>query len=206
MSGTGSSAMIEIILAVCIVGIIIFIIITSILNKKTQRKEKEKRKREVREKIKSFIKERENRQNLYIQFEKVLARKGKEFKNRDVFEVIINIYDAKSRNHIEDRAYEIEGISIPIDKKNYTHEWVVNSKLDLSTTRRRIGIIEGNIKLSKEEKKNLIKKQKMQKKEENLKLKSDLRENKKNKRKNILPTPEKLSIEEKFVPKREKKK
>ncbi len=193
----------DIILVVCIVGIIIFIGITSLVNRKSQKKEREKRKREVRDKIKSFIKERENKKNLYIEFEKVVARKGKKYKTRDVFEVIIKIFDAKTREHIEDRAYEIEGISIPIDKKNYTHEWVINSRLDIENTRHRISIIEGDVKLSKDEKKRQKQLAKEERKQQYI---LEKEERKKLRKSNESLKPKKVEHENKFIPKRDKKK
>ena len=192
----------DIILVISIIGIVLFIGVTSLLNRKNKQKEKEKRKREVRNKIKTFIREKESKKNLKIEFEKVIAKKGKKYKTRDVFEVIINISDAKSNIHIEDRAYEIEGISIPIDKKNFNHEWVVNARLDIKNTREYIKLIEGEIKLTKDQKIQNKKIVKEQKKQEYKEEKANIKLEKQNKTKEI----KKADIEDKFIPRRSKNK
>jgi len=202
-SGGLGSVTIDIVLVVIVVGVVIFSIVSSILNKKNRQKEKDKRKKEVKEKIKEFIKEKENVKNIGVEFEKVIACKGKKYKNRDVFEVIIKIFDPKTNKLIEERAYEIEGISIEVAKKKYRHEWVINSRLDLEHTKRRFKIIEGKIKLNKNEKK-LQRKQYKQ-----IQRQQALEEKKKNKekysRKKEFQSIKEIDYEQKFVPKRSKK-
>ncbi len=202
---TSQNYTLDIILVLIVIGIIIFTTVTSIINKKNRIKEKDKRKREVREKIKSFIRETDHKKNLLIEFEKIVARKGKEYKNRDIFEVIINIKDPKTNKHIEDRAYEIEGISIPIDKKNYSYDWVINSRLDLDHTRKRINILEGKIKLTKTELKNNKIKNKQNKKQKYLDAKSEnkakLKTKKTKPKENYKPNLD----GNKFIPQRKKK-
>lgn len=65
----------------------------------------------------------------------------------------------KTQKSIERRAYEVEGITTKIDKKNYATKWVVNTILDLNETEQRIAIGQKEVKLTKEERKaikNLI--------------------------------------------------
>lgn len=199
----GHSFTMDIVLGVVVLGIVIFVAVTSFLNRNNRKKERDKRTKEVKEKIKEFIREKESKKNIYIEFEKIISRKGKETKNRDVFEVIINIFDARTRKHLEDRAYEIEGISIPIDRKNFRHDWVINARLDLEHTRKRLKILEGEIELSKEEKKIL----RQQNKEAKIKKKEQEKETAKLKSlKNEDEESLLVDIDEKFIPKRKKQK
>jgi len=202
-AGGFSSLSIDIVLGVIVVGVVIFTIVSSILNKKNRQKEKDKRKKEVREKIKDFIKEKENVKNIGVDFEKVVACKGKKYKNRDVFEVIIKIFDPKTNKEIEKRAYEIEGISIEIGKKKYRHEWVINSRLDLEHTLKRFKIIEGKIKLTKNEKKLQRKQFHQLRREQALEEKRKTKE--KYSKKKEFKSIKEIDYEHKFIPKRTKK-
>jgi ABC-type multidrug transport system fused ATPase/permease subunit len=143
----------NIILVVIVVAVIIFTIVSSIMGRKAQRIEREKRKKQVKNKIKQYIKDTDNRKNLRLEYEKVIARKGKEFKYRDIFDVIVDIYEAKTNYFLEQKAFEIEGISKKISKKQYETTWIVNQEIDLEETKCRIEISKKKVKLTKEEKK-----------------------------------------------------
>lgn len=150
---TNSNMLMNIILIIIIIAVVIFAIISSIMGRKSQKIEREKRKKQVKDKIKQFIKDKYNRKNLRLEYEKVIALKGKEFKYRDIFDVIVDIYEAKKNSFLEQRAFEIEGISKKINKKQYETIWIVNKEIDLEETKYRIQIIEKKIKLTKAEKK-----------------------------------------------------
>ncbi len=157
----GGSTM-NIVLIVIVVGVIVFAIVSAVVSRKNKRLERQKRKKEVKYKIKAFLKTHDNLRNVRLEYEKVAARKGKEYKYRDIFDVIVDIYDSKTNKLISTRAFEIEGMSKKITKKNFETTWVVNVELDLADTRRQIGIVEGTVKLSNEEKiaqKKLLKEQ-----------------------------------------------
>lgn len=143
---------INIVLILVVVVIIVFIIVTTITGRKASKKERSKRKKEVREAIKQYIAKNDNQKNLRIDFEKVYARKGAEYKYRDVFDVVVDLVEPKTNQVKETRAYEIEGITHKVDKKNYSTEWKVNGLLELDATKRRIAIAEKEIKLTKKEK------------------------------------------------------
>ncbi|WP_338954495.1 hypothetical protein [Spiroplasma endosymbiont of Polydrusus cervinus] len=149
----GGSMTMNVILVVIVFAVIIFAIVSSIMGQKAQRIEREKRKKQVKDKIKQYIKDTDNRKNLRLQYEKVIARKGKEFKYRDIFDVIVNIYEAKTNAFLEQKAFEIEGISKKISKKQYETTWIVNQEINLEETKHRIEISEKKVKLTKEEKK-----------------------------------------------------
>ncbi|AIZ55312.1 hypothetical protein TS59_0496 [Mycoplasma mycoides subsp. mycoides] len=148
-----------IVLLVFVVG---FVIWSTITGKKANKKEKEKRYNQVRSKIKEYILKNEHKKNLRIEFEKVYARKGAEYKYRDVFDVIVQLIEPKTQKIIETRAYEVEGLTTKINKSQYNTEWIVNSQIDLEETKRRIAIGEKTIKLTKAEKQKLKEVEKMQ--------------------------------------------
>ena len=177
----GSST--NIILIVVVVGIIIFAIISSIYGRKNQKAEKEKRKREVKQSIKNFIKKENNIKNVIIDYNKVVARKGKDYKYRDVFDVIVKIRNPKEENKVIEKAFEIEGISKKINKKDYTTTWVVNRELDLVSTKKQISIAENTVKLTKEEKqerKQALKEQETKILQEEKKIEKENKQNYKN--------------------------
>ncbi|WP_338972911.1 hypothetical protein [Spiroplasma endosymbiont of Panorpa germanica] len=147
--------MFGIIVIILLVVVIIFLIVTSITGKKAKKNEIKQRKKVVRDEIKNYIFQEEKRKNIRINFEQVFARKGPEYKYRDVFDVIVDIVEPKTNQVTEVKAYEIEGFPVRIDKKNTRIEWTVNREIDIEETRRRIAIAEKQIKLSKEEKKAL---------------------------------------------------
>ncbi|ADR24566.1 conserved hypothetical protein [Mycoplasma leachii PG50] len=154
-----TSTILMIVLLVFVVG---FVIWSTITGKKANKKEKEKRYNQVRSKIKEYILKNEHKKNLRIEFEKVYARKGAEYKYRDVFDVIVQLIEPKTQKIIEIRAYEVEGLTTKINKSQYNTEWIVNSQIDLEETKRRIAIGEKTIKLTKAEKQKLKEVEKMQ--------------------------------------------
>ncbi|QBQ07558.1 hypothetical protein SGLAD_v1c03590 [Spiroplasma gladiatoris] len=147
----GSNVTTTIIFAVIVLVIIIFIVISSITSKKAQKKEQAKRKKVVKEEIKNYLSQTQNLKNIKLEYEKVYARKGPEYKYRDVFDVIVQMYEPKTNELIKTAAYEVEGMTTKADKKTYTTAWQVNKELDIEDTKKRIAIAEKKIKLSKEE-------------------------------------------------------
>ncbi len=141
----------NIVLIVIVAGVVIFAIVTAITGRKNQRLEKEKRKKSVKTKIKKYLNANYDIHNSRIEYEKVVARKGKEYKYRDIFDVLVDVYEHRSNKLIFSKAFEIEGISHKVDKKKIDTDWTVNGELDYEKTKYEIQIIEGKIKLSKEE-------------------------------------------------------
>ncbi|WP_342268636.1 hypothetical protein [Spiroplasma endosymbiont of Aspidapion aeneum] len=164
-----------IIIIVVVIIVLIFIIITSITGKKSQKIEQEKRKKVVRDEIKNYIYLNENRKNIRIEYENVIARKGGDYKYRDVFDVVISLFEPKKNTLIDTRSYEIEGLTQKVDKKNYQTVWQVNSRTDLEETRRKISIATKQIKLTKEEKKAIKQEEKAAAIEERKKEREELK-------------------------------
>ncbi|ATZ16400.1 hypothetical protein JN01_0559 [Entomoplasma freundtii] len=197
-----------IVLLVVLVVVIIFVIVTTITGRKASKKEKAKRYQEVRNQIKDYIATVEKRRNLRIEFEKVYARKGAEYKYRDVFDVIVELIEPKTNKVLEVRAYEIEGLTTKIDKKNYKTDWVVNGALELEETKRRIAIAEKEIKLTKSEKQLIRQEEKVREKELKAKEREELKTAKiDHKKKKTEPTPivrPSQNVSGKFIPTRKK--
>ncbi|AXK51081.1 hypothetical protein [Spiroplasma alleghenense] len=201
--------MFGIIVIILLVVVIIFLIVTTITGKKAKKNEIKQRKKVVRDEIKNYIFQEEKRKNLRINFEQVFARKGPDYKYRDVFDVIVDIVEPKTNQVTEVKAYEIEGFPVRIDKKNTRIEWTVNREIDIEETRRRIAIAEKQIKLSKEEKKALkqeeVSMMKEKREKERLEYK-EIKQKQKEEKKVVTPVvDDKLKKSTvKFVPKRNK--
>ncbi|WP_338984155.1 hypothetical protein [Spiroplasma endosymbiont of Othius punctulatus] len=150
-----------IIFGVIIVAVIAFIIITSFTSKKSQKIEQEKRKKVVRNEIKVWLDNEFGVRNVQVIYETVYARKGAEYKYRDVFDVIITIMEPKTNKFVERMAVEVEGITTRTDKKKYDTKWIINTRISLDDTEKRIAIAEKKVKLSKVEKKTLKKQEKI---------------------------------------------
>lgn len=206
LAGIGGNPTMAIILVVVLVIVVGFVIFSSITGKKARKKEASQRKKVVRDEIKTYLFKVENTKNVSVEFEKVAARKGPEYKYRDVFDVIVNISAPKTAQIIDTRSYEIEGKTTKIDKKNYKTDWVVVGVTDLEETRRRVSISEKKVKLTKEEK-SLFKKQEKEKLIEMKKQQKEELVTAKANRKNPSPAdPEKEKLLKKstvkFVPRR----
>lgn len=146
---SGLSGMI--IMGLVVVVVLIFIIISSITGKKARKKEQEKRKKIVKDEIKRYLASIDNQRNISVEFEKVFARKGPEYRYRDVFDVIVRILSPKDNSVLSTRSYEIEGITTKVNKKEYKTEWIVNKETNIEDTRKNIAVAEKKVKLTREE-------------------------------------------------------
>lgn len=190
----------NVIFVIIIIVIIIFAIISSIINKKTQKLEQQKQKKQIINKIKQYIRNINNQKNIRIEYIKIIARKGKEYKYRDIFDIIVDIYEAKNNKWLEQKAFEIESISKKIDRKNYEIIWIVNQEIDLEKTKYRIDILEKKIKLTKKEKQIEKKRIKMDLKKQHL---EQIEKDKKYKQNNVVFNDTKYKFKvKKFVPKK----
>ncbi|QEH61692.1 hypothetical protein SCHIN_v1c04950 [Spiroplasma chinense] len=198
-----------IVIGIVVLILLVFVVVSSITSKKAQKKEQAKRKKVVRDEIKLFLAKTQNQKNITIDYEKVYARKGAEYKYRDVFDVVVQIIEPKTAQVKEVKAYEVEGITTRVDKKNYTTAWQVNKELDLEETKKRIAVAEKKIKLSKEERRLMKveessreKELKIQQKEEIKEIKAKKVEAKKDKSNRIDEAVKMTAV--KFVPRRNK--
>ncbi|WP_215825541.1 hypothetical protein [Spiroplasma endosymbiont of 'Nebria riversi'] len=128
-----------------IIIIVVVMIVSSIRKRKQDKIEKEKRQKEVRDKIKQYLKINDNIAHKRIEYDKVIARAGKDYKYRDVFDIVIKLYDSKSNALYATKAFEVEGLTKQLSKKEYETTWKVNHELELEATL---------IRLQKEQKKN----------------------------------------------------
>lgn len=199
-----------IILIIVVVIIVVFIVVSSITSKKAQKKEQAKRKKVVREEIKNYISKNLNLKNIRVEYEKVYARKGAEYKYRDVFDVIVQMFDAKTNELVDTKSFEIEGVTTRADKKTYQTAWHVNVETNIEETQKRIAIAEKKVKLTKAEMKTLKEEENLRAKAEAQRVKELAKENKikkaEEKKENSLNviSPEKKAMTVKFIPKRNK--
>jgi len=202
MGGTTTWIMLAVIIA--IIG---FVIVSAIVSRKANKKEKEQRKTEVRNSIKQYLLNEEKLKNVRIDFQRVYARKGAEYKYRDIFDVLVLIIEPKTNKVIEERVFEIEGIHTKIDKKKFSTKWQVNGTLDLEATKRKIAIAQKEIKLTSAEKKVLKKEERDKEKELRQKEKDELNAAKKQSKidKKVAPVESTINHNQpKFVPTRKK--
>jgi competence protein ComGC len=154
---SGSSGMI--IMGIIVVVVLVFIIVSSITGRKSRKKEQDKRKRVVKDEIKAYLAKVKNQKNIIVEFEKVYARKGPEYRYRDVFDVIVRIMSPKDGSVLETKSFEVEGMTQKISKKEYKTDWIVNKETDLAETQRNIAIAEKKVKLTREEKADVKKRE-----------------------------------------------
>lgn len=150
-----------IMLAVIII-IIVMTIVSAITKRKKDKIEREKRQKEVRTQIKQYLKDTEKVAHKRVDYDKVVARSGKEYKYRDVFDVVVNLYDARKNELYATKAFEVEGFTKQLSKKQYETIWKVNQELDLQETIKRIEASQKKSKLTKAEKTELKKKLKIE--------------------------------------------
>jgi len=117
-----------------IVVVAIIFIFTTISSKKKKKEEKKRRQKEVKNVIKSFMRQKLNLQHKTIEFEQVVPRSSKEFRYRDVFDVIVKLYDSKKNDLFATKAFEVEGFTKQLSKKEFETIWKVNCELDLAQT------------------------------------------------------------------------
>lgn len=122
----------SLIFGVIIIGIIIFIVYKGFKKKKTEKIEQHKREDEVIKEIKKYLSEINKLKNVSIKFVKVVARSGKLYKYRDVFDVFVEIKNIKKNKIIRKNAYEVEGIATQgiENKKEINVKWFINKEFE----------------------------------------------------------------------------
>ncbi|WP_342276653.1 hypothetical protein [Spiroplasma endosymbiont of Nebria brevicollis] len=118
-----------------LIGVVVIIfILTTISSKKKKKEEKSRRQKEVKQVIKNFMREELQLQHKTIEFEQVVSRSSKEFRYRDVFDVIVKLYDSKKNDLYATKAFEVEGFTKQLSKKEFETIWKVNRELVLDET------------------------------------------------------------------------
>ncbi|MBE4704378.1 hypothetical protein [Spiroplasma platyhelix] len=118
--------------------VLIIFIVSSVGSKKRKRQEKQKRQKEVKEVIKNYMRDELNLRHKTVEFDQVIARSSKDYRYRDVFDVVVKLYDSKKNDLYATKAFEVEGFAKQISKKEFETIWKVNSELDFDETLKRI--------------------------------------------------------------------
>ncbi|WP_339038870.1 hypothetical protein [Spiroplasma endosymbiont of Andrena trimmerana] len=148
-----------------LIGVVLIIFIfTTISAKKKKKEEKKQRQKEVKNIIKSFMRDELKLQHKTVEFEQVVSRSSKEYRYRDVFDVIVKLYDSKKNDLFATKAFEVEGFTKQLSKKEFETIWKVNCELDLEETLKKIEMSKkrsGKIKIKRKtaEEKAAIKKE-----------------------------------------------
>ena len=114
-----TAILLNIIVGAVVVLIIIFAIVSAIRNRKNRHSETNKRQREIAEQIKKFARIQHNYRNLRADFEKMVARRGQVYRYREIYDVLIAFFNAKTNKLISHKAFEVEGINKEIAPKQY---------------------------------------------------------------------------------------
>ena len=180
--------------------VLIFFIFTTISAKKKKKEEKKQRQKEVKNVIKSFMRNELQLQHKTVEFEQVVSRNSKEYRYRDVFDVIVKLYDSKKNDLFATKAFEVEGFTKQLSKKEFETIWKVNCELDLEETLKKIEMSKkhrGKIKIKRKtaEEKASIKKQNEAIK---LKIEEERLQNKENKKRAKNLEKPKIAIHDKF--------
>ncbi|CAB1054030.1 hypothetical protein [Spiroplasma endosymbiont of Danaus chrysippus] len=184
-----------------LIGVLLIIFIfTTISAKKKKKEEKKQRQKEVKNIIKSFMRDELKLQHKTLEFEQVVSRSSKEYRYRDVFDVIVKLYDSKKNDLFATKAFEVEGFTKQLSKKEFETIWKVNCELDLEETLKKIEISKkrsGKIKIKRKtaEEKAAIKKENESVK---LAIEEERLQNKENKKRAKNLEKPKIAIHDKF--------
>lgn len=184
-----------------LIGVVLIIFIfTTISAKKKKKEEKKERQKEVKNIIKSFMRDELKLQHKTVEFEQVVSRSSKEYRYRDVFDVIVKLYDSKKNDLFATKAFEVEGFTKQLSKKEFETIWKVNCELDLEETLKKIEMSKkrsGKIKIKRKtaEEKAAIKKENEAVK---LAIEEERLQNKENKKRAKNLEKPKIAIHDKF--------
>lgn len=118
--------------------VLVIFIVSSIGSRKRKREEKQKRQKEVKEVLKNYMRDELSLRHKTVEFDQVVARSSKDYRYRDVFDVVVKLYDSKKNDLYATKAFEVEGFAKQISKKEFETTWKVNCELDLDETLNRI--------------------------------------------------------------------
>lgn len=185
-------------LALIVVVLIIFIF-TTISSKKKKKEEKKHRQKEVKNVIKAFMRDELRLQHKNIEFEQVVSRSSKEYRYRDVFDVIVKLYDSKKNDLFATKAFEVEGFTKQLSKKQFETIWKVNCELDLEATIASINLSKKRSKI-KIKRKTAAEKAAIKKENEAVKLaiEAERLQNRENKKRGKNLEKPKIAIHDKF--------
>ena len=118
---------------IILLAIIGFVVYSGLKKNKKEKKQRKQREKEVKKLIKKHLADQPNYQNITITYKDVIARTGKKYNNRDVFDVFLEIVNKKKGGKPILKCFEIEGFAVytdPKDKDNVTVDWRINHEFD----------------------------------------------------------------------------
>lgn len=184
-----------------LIGVVLIIFIfTTISAKKKKKEEKKQRQKEVKNIIKSFMRDELKLQHKTVEFEQVVSRSSKEYRYRDVFDVIVKLYDSKKNDLFATKAFEVEGFTKQLSKKEFETIWKVNCELDLEETLKKIEMSKKRSGKIKRKRKTAEEKAAIKKENEAFKLaiEEERLQNKENKKRAKNLEKPKIAIHDKF--------
>ncbi|WP_425381036.1 hypothetical protein [Spiroplasma endosymbiont of Polydrusus pterygomalis] len=184
-----------------LIGVVLIIFIfTTISAKKKKKEEKKQRQKEVKNVIKIFMRDELKLQHKTVEFEQVVSRNSKEYRYRDVFDVIVKLYDSKKNDLFATKAFEVEGFTKQLSKKQFETIWKVNCELDLEETLKRIELSKKRSAKIKIKRKTAEEKAAVKKENEAVKLaiEEERLQNKENKKRAKNLEKPKVAIHDKF--------
>ena len=115
---------------IILIAIIGFIVYSGIKKQKNEGKEKKKRENEVRNLIKDHIRKKDDLKNVIVNYSDVKIRTGNLYKDRDVYDVFVEIKNPRTQEVITRKAYEIEGFAktLPGEEKEVKVNWLINKE------------------------------------------------------------------------------
>lgn len=120
--------------------VLVIFVVSSIGSRKRKKQEKQKRQKEVKEVIKNYMRDELNLRHKTVEFDQVVARSSKDYRYRDVFDVVVKLYDSKKNDLYDTKAFEVEGFAKQISKKEFETIWKVNTELNLEETLNRLNL------------------------------------------------------------------
>lgn len=120
--------------------ILIIFTVTSITSRKRKKEEKSQRQKEVKDVIKKYMRDELSLQHKRLEFDQVISRSSKDYRYRDVFDVIVKLYDSKKNDFYDTKVFEVEGFTKQLSKKEFQTIWKVNTELNLEETLKRIDL------------------------------------------------------------------
>lgn len=184
-----------------LIGVVLIIFIfTTISAKKKKKEEKKQRQKEVKNVIKIFMRDELKLQHKTVEFEQVVSRNSKEYRYRDVFDVIVKLYDSKKNDLFATKAFEVEGFTKQLSKKQFETIWKVNCELNLEETLKRIELSKKRSAKIKIKRKTAEEKAALKKENEAVKLaiEEERLQNKENKKRVKNLEKPKVAIHDKF--------
>lgn len=118
--------------------VLVIFIVSSVGSRKRKKQEKQKRQKEVKEVIKNYMRDELSLRHKTVEFDQVVARSSKDYRYRDVFDVVVKLYDSKKNDLYDTKAFEVEGFAKQISKKEFETIWKVNTELNLEETLNRL--------------------------------------------------------------------